>query len=63
MCGGVEVWSFGGLGGVVCSVPPPPPPLPRPLPPPPGYMLEVESRKRPHAACTRVAVLDHNHTV
>ena len=52
------VWSVGVCGGVVCSyivqgVPPPPPP---------GYMLEVDSKKRPHAACTRVAVLDHNHT-
>ena len=44
-CVCVEVWSFGGLGGVVCSVPPPTPP---------GYMLEVDSRKRPHAVCTHV---------
>ena len=48
----VEVWSVDGSGGVVCSyivcvkcVP---------LPPPPGYMLEVDSKKRPHAACTNV---------
>ena len=56
----VEVWSFGGLGGVVCSVPPPPP---SPSPSPRVYVGGGIKEETPCSMYTCVAVLDHNHTV